>query len=200
MIIRLMTATFALAFAVSSVAATASMAQAQAGSSQPAYLFSFQGEDAEVAPVSGRSGTFTLTVPLSRGNQLVTWFTDRPDRDAGRMTMQSFVDLWAPVDDGGFDVIAPNVAITAGKRTIIATMTDPQIITVAEGQRALQSTMTLVNGKALKRLKKSDSFLTSVAQKAGKNRFTGTVTLPTVSVFVDDFNGIIMTGGGPGSD
>lgn len=181
----------AIAVAVAVVTALATLVggPAEAAKSskavQPAYLFAFNGQDAQVAP-AGKPGQFTLTVPVSRSNQLVTWFTDRPNRDAGHMPMELFVDLWSGTRKAGFATDPPNVAITSGKQTLIATMTSPVILKAADGSASLQSTMTVVAGKALTKLKKSGSFLAGKAKLAKGSGLSGAVTLPTVSVFVDD--------------
>src|SRR5688572_4451551 len=60
----------------------------------------------------------TLTVI---GSPAVTYFSDRPVRTAGHMTLQSFVDQW---DSFGFDADPPNAAL--------ATLGDRQGVTVVE--------------------------------------------------------------------
>lgn len=55
------------------------------------------------------------------GSPAVTYFSDRPVRTAGHMTLQSFVDQW---DSFGFDADPPNAAL--------ATLGDRQGVTVVE--------------------------------------------------------------------
>jgi hypothetical protein len=43
--------------------------------------------------VGAKPGVFTLTMPVRKSNHLVTWFTDRPVRDAGHLPLESFVNL-----------------------------------------------------------------------------------------------------------
>jgi len=160
----------------------------------PAYLFAFDGSDAEVGPVAGEQGRFTLTVPITRGNQLVTWFTDRPNRDAGHLSMASFVDLWTSAGDDSFTADPPNVAISFEEKTVIATMTDPRIVTAADGSTSLATTMTLVEGKALEQLATSGKYLAAHAERAQGTTLPGAVTLPSVSVFVDDSSGTVCSG------
>lgn len=157
-------------------------------SASPAYLFVFDGRDAELAPVPGEQGRFTLTVPIERGNQLVTWFTDRPFRDAGHMSMASFVDMWTDSGDDSFTADPPNVAISFAQTTVIATMTDPVIITAPDGGESFESTMTLVKGDALEQLAQSGEHIAAHAKRSQATTLPGTVTLPSVSVFVDDSN------------
>ena len=152
----------------------------------PAYLFVYDGRDAEVAPVAGEQNSFTLTVPITLGNELVTWFTDRPNRDAGHMSMASFVDLWTDDGDDSFTADPPNVAISFAEKTVIATMTDPRILTGPDGAESLATTLTLVEGEALEQLTKSEQFLAVHAERADGTTLPGAVTLPSVSVFVDD--------------
>jgi hypothetical protein len=192
MLTRLMTALFALAVALTG--ALAVPAVAATSDNTPAYLFAFDGRDAQVAPVSGTPGSFTLTVPITPDNQLVTWFTDRPVRDAGHLPMATFAGLWEDSGNDSFTADPPNVAITVGKRTAIATMTDAAIITAADGSKSLQSTMTLVKGAALKKLAKSETFLAARARLAKGLALAGRVTLPQVSVFVDDSSGTGCSG------
>jgi len=161
---------------------------------QPAYLFAFDGVNAAIAPVSKKQGRFTLTVPISRGNQLVSWFTDRPVRDAGHMPMDFFVSLWTKTDSDGFAADPPNVAISFGSRTVIATMTAPAIITNKDGGKALRTTMTLVTGKALTTLVDSGISIAAIAKRASGNAYPTGITLPTVSVFVDDSSGTVCSG------
>ena len=151
-----------------------------------AYLFVFDGRDAEAAPVPGEPGSFTLTVPITLGNELVTWFTDRPVRDAGHMTMASFVDLWKDAGDDSFTADPPNVAMSFDQTTVVATMTAPRIDTTPDGAQSLVTTMTVVKGKALEQLAKSGKFLAAHAERAQGTTLPGAVTLPSVSVFVDD--------------
>ncbi len=160
----------------------------------PAYLFAFDGRDAELAPVPGEQGRFTLTVPIARGNQLVTWFTDRPVRDAGHMSMASFVDLWTDSGDDSFTADPPNVAISFEQKTVIATMTDPRIVTAPDGDESLETTMTLVKGKALEQLAKSGKHVAAHAERAQGTTLPDAVTLPSVSVFVDDSSGTVCSG------
>lgn len=152
----------------------------------PAYLFVFDGLDAELAPVPGEQERFTLTVPIARANQLVTWFTDRPVRDAGHLSMASFVDTWTDSGDDSFTADPPNVAISFGQKTVIATMTGPRIVTAPDGDESFESTMTLVTGDALEQLTKSGEHIAAHAERARATTLPGAVTLPSVSVFVDD--------------
>ncbi len=63
--------------------------------------------------------------------------------------MAFFVGLWTKTDSAGFAADPPNVAISFGSRTAIATMTDPAIISHKDGSKAVCTTMTLVKSAAL---------------------------------------------------
>jgi len=191
---RLVAVALVVAVAFTSAVAAPARAADGAASTQPAYLFAFDGKDATVAPVAGEKGTFTLTVPITRGNRLVTWFTDRPIRDAGHITMPFFVDFWVDSGEDGFAANPPNVAIAFGSRTVIATMTDPEIVTAKDGSRSLVSTMTVVKGEALEKLAKSGKHLAAHAKRAQGAALPNKLTLPSVSVFVDDSSGNTCTG------
>ena len=130
----------ALAAAVLTVAAPVALAHAAPGTGQTAHakqskvslLFVFEGQSAQMAPVEGQAGTYTFTMPIRTAKQPVIWFTDRPARHAGTLSMRNFVGLWSAKGTDTFATDPPNVAIvyTSGgtQKTFIATMISPVII------------------------------------------------------------------------
>lgn len=154
-------------------------------SEQASYLFVFDGRNAELRPVRGTPDTCELTVPMMGNNHLVAWFTDRPVRDTGHTTMRNFVELWQEGGEDSFAVDPPNAAIAFNQRTLITTMTDPKIVKIDNGGKALKSTMTLVKGKALSQLLEENLNLAAQVKRASGNSFHDKRKLPTISVFVD---------------
>jgi hypothetical protein len=124
-------------------------------------------------------------MPIRRSNYLVTWFTDRPVRDAGHMSMSQFVGLWGVAGEDSFESDPPNVAIELGQKTLIATMTDPRIESQADGGKALVTKMTLVKGKALDKLQDSKRGIAAHAKRAGGNAHGGAIDVKNIAVFVD---------------
>jgi hypothetical protein len=161
---------------------------ADSDSVEPSLLFVFDGSDARLEPVRAKPGVFTLTMPVRKSNHLVTWFTDRPVRDAGHLPLESFVNLWNSAEEDSFKNDPPNVAIDAGGKTLVATMTAPKITKSPDGKSSLTTTMTLVSGQSLKQLKRGDGNLAVHGKRAAKNSHRGTLEIANVSVFVDVFN------------
>jgi len=58
----------------------------KSASSEPSYLFVYEGKNAELTPIGDSKTEFTLTVPIASEDAKVAWFTDRPYRDAGHIT------------------------------------------------------------------------------------------------------------------
>ena len=183
---------------------------ARAKQGKVSTLFVTEGPSAQLAPVEGKAGTYTFTMPIHTAKQPVIWFTDRPARDAGTLSMRNFVGLWSAKGTNTFTTDPPNVAIvyTSGgkEKTFIATMTSPVIIpgTAMAGTAKLQATMTAVPEEQLATYAKGKGKLATHAKKAQRNamRFpASSVIVRTPSVFVDDnTNGTsitISTGVGP---
>ncbi len=193
----------ALAAAVLTVAAPVALAHAAPDAGQTAHakqskasvLFVTEGPVAQMAPVEGQAGTYTFTMPIRTAKQPVIWFTDRPARDAGTLSMRNFVGLWSAKGTNTFATDPPNVAIvtyTPGKqKTFIATMTSPVIIppTATPGTAKLQATMTAVPEAQLATYAKGKGKLAKHAKNAQRNpnrspASSGIVRTP--SVFVDE--------------
>ena len=194
----------ALAAAVLAVAAPVALAHAAPDAGQTAHakqskasvLFVTEGPVAQMAPVEGQAGTYTFTMPIRTAKQPVIWFTDRPARDAGTLSMRNFVGLWSVKGTNTFATDPPNVAIvyTAGgkQKTLIATMTSPVIIppTATPGTAKLQATMTAVPEAQLATYAKGKGKLAKHAKNAKRNPNrspASSVIVQTPSVFVDSY-------------
>jgi hypothetical protein len=150
-------------------------------------LFVYEGENAELKPV-GDSGTeFTLSVPIASKESKVTWFTDRPNRDAGHMSYENFVKLFYSKTNDNFEVDPPNVAIQIGGTTLIAEMTKPEIVSGANNAESIIANFTLVSGSAQEEIDNEKSFISSHVSRSNEVKSIGSArTLERVSVFVDD--------------
>jgi hypothetical protein len=191
------------ALAVVGLAVAAPLALAAPDSGQTAHakkskvsvLFVFEGQSAQMAPVEGQAGTYTFTMPIRTAKQPVVWFTDRPARDAGTLSMRNFVGLWSVKGTSTFSTDPPNVAIvyTSGGRqkTLIATMNSPVIIpgTATRGTAKLQATMTAVPEAQLAAHANGKGKLAQHAKNAQRNRSlspSSSVIVRSPSAFVDD--------------
>ena len=172
----------ALAAAVLAVAAPVALAHAAPGAGQTAHakqskaslLFVLEGQTAQMAPVEDQAGTYTFTMPIRTAKQPVIWFTDRPARDAGTLSMGNFVGLWSVKGTNTFATDPPNVAIvyTSGgkQKTFIATMTSPVIIPpTAISLPLLLATMTAVPEAQLAAYAKGKGKLAKHAKRAQRN-------------------------------
>ena len=198
---RALTAIAAVGLAVAAPVALAHAAPdpgqtAHATQSKASLLFVFEGQRAQMAPVEGQAGTYTFTMPIRTAKQPVIWFTDRPARDAGTLSMRNFVGLWSVKGTNTFATDPPNVAIvyTSGgkQKTLIATMTSPVIIPpiATPGTAKLQATMTAVPEALLATHAKGKGKLAKHAKRAQRNpmRFPASgMIVRTPSVFVDDY-------------
>lgn len=188
----------ASSFALLAAGATLAVgAQAKGGVS---YLFVMEGQKARMVPVEGSARTYSFSMPLRDSRHMVTWFTDRPVRDAGHISMGQFVGLWSRRGGDSFADDPPNVAITYAvggtRRVAIATMTKPGV----SGQGwlgsapALVATMTLVQPGRVKALARGRSHVASHAKRV---RTVGAVprVLQSPAIFVD---GLVGGNGGNG--
>jgi len=184
----ILAAGFAALMSISVVTGVSSSAVGQEAEERPSYLFAFDGSNAQLTPVIGKAGEFQLTVPLRRPVHSVTWFTDRPNREAGRITMRDFINLCDFHTKEDFASDPPNVAIAYDDKMIIATMTDPKITTTPGSGRVFQATMTLVDQDSVSALAASNGGIANHAKRAGENNHQGPATLRTVTVFVDSLS------------
>jgi hypothetical protein len=98
------------------------------------------------------------------------------------------VNLWNSAEEDSFKNDPPNVAIDAGGKTLVATMTAPKITKSPDGKPNLTTIMTWVSGQSLKQLKNAGGHLAVHSKRAAKNSHRGTLEIANVSVFVDVFN------------
>lgn len=81
--------------------------------------------DATGTVVAKSGTTFRMSMPASSG---VTWFTDRPNRKAGYLTLKQFYAMW---QGNGFDTDPPNAALLLTRKgvekTHVVEMTDPTL-------------------------------------------------------------------------
>ncbi|CAB4333823.1 MAG: hypothetical protein F2839_02155 [Actinobacteria bacterium] len=162
-------------------------------------LFVYEGENAELELV-GDSGTeFTLAVPIASKDSHLTWFTDRPNRDAGTMSYESFVELFYSDVNDSFKIDPPNVAIQIEGITLIAEMTKPEIIRGVNNADLIIANFTLVPGSAKEEIDNEKSFIAShVSRSQDVKSIVASRTFERVSVFVDNFAYTSpLTNGGP---
>ncbi|MFN8124704.1 MAG: hypothetical protein U0237_20030 [Thermoleophilia bacterium] len=81
--------------------------------------------DATRTVVAKSGKTFRVSMPANSG---VTWFTDRPNRKAGYLTLKQFYAMW---QGNGFDTDPPNAALLLTRKgvetTHVVEMTDPKL-------------------------------------------------------------------------
>jgi hypothetical protein len=183
-------------------AAETTAADADAEKPGPAYLFSFYGTNATVTPVAGSKMAYDVSVPVDAASTEVTWFTDRPNRDAGTMSFEALASLWTKEGKDSFTADPPNVSIVFGSgkgqpRTAIAKMSNTKIVDNPNGKgQLLQATMTVDTSQQAAALEKTDGF---VAAQAKNSTFLKTITNADVkhfAVFIDDYasaNGCVYT-------
>jgi hypothetical protein len=161
----------------------------KSASSEPSYLFVYEGNNAELTPIGDSETEFTLTVPIASEDAKITWFTDRPYRDAGHMTYKEFESIFTTDEEDSFKADPPNVAIQIEDTTLIATMTVPKIIPWLNGGKAFAANFVLVPQKDQKDIDDEVSFLAQHSTRNTQNTHGGARTLDQVSVFVDDWIG-----------
>lgn len=95
------------AFAFLAVAASSASAASVASLPRDAsVLFALDARSGSLTPTPGHGGQYTLILRgIARGT---TWFSDRPQRDAGSVTTRSLLGSWRRL---GFVADAPNAAV-----------------------------------------------------------------------------------------
>lgn len=93
---------------------------AQAGGQQQTNL-SKNGEVQFLFVMNSKSGSFKDNTLTLKGIPIVTYFSDRPDRIAGDVSLSEFVDSWARGPDS-FKVDPPNAALSFSGRTLVQTI------------------------------------------------------------------------------
>lgn len=95
-------ASIVLALAVGCSSTSLNSETSNGGDSEASILFSVLAPTMDVS-VSGDS--FTMSLPADSST---AWFTDRPERNAGSMTLADLVSMWSAQ---GFDTDPPNAAV-----------------------------------------------------------------------------------------
>ena len=83
----------------------------KSASSEPSYLFVYEGKNAELTSIGDSKTEFTLTVPIASEDARVAWFTDRPYRAAGHITYSELAYKFTTNEEDSFKADPPNVAI-----------------------------------------------------------------------------------------
>jgi hypothetical protein len=148
------------------------------------YFFVVDSSKAEIVEDSTSSQKFTLRMHIREGHR-ATWFTDRPYRDAGQMTMSQLVSMWQANEKNSFKADPPNVSISFDDKIVIATMRKPFLYRDNTGENILQSTMTLVDENKISKIKNNGSFLSKHAYRVDINAHGGSQTITNVALFID---------------
>jgi hypothetical protein len=172
----------------------------KSASSEPSYLFVYEGKNAELTAIGDSETEFTLTVPIASEDAKVTWFTDRPYRDAGHITYSQLANRFTTNEEDSFKADPPNVAIQIEDTTLIAKMTAPKIIPWLNGGKAFAANFVLVPQKDHKDLIGEESFLSQHITRNTQDQHGGAQTLKEVSVFIDNAGATVYRVGdtGPG--
>jgi len=195
----------------SSATSTTTAAAEKAG---PAYLFSFYGTNATVKRVAGSKMAYDVSVPVDAASREVTWFTDRPNRDAGTMSFEALASLWTKEGKDSFKADPPNVSIVFGSgkgqpRTTIAEMSNTKIVDNPSGTgQLLQATMTVATGQEAAAIAKTDGLVAVHAERHTTPKTITNADTKLFTVFIDDYasaNGCVYkndwctkTAGAPG--
>ena len=180
--------------ATTSTTATTTAAVAAADEEvAPAYLFSFFGTDATVKPVAGSKVAYDVSVPVDSASTEVTWFTDRPNRDAGTMSFDALASLWTKEGKDSFKADPPNVSIVFGSgkgqpRTAIAEMSNTKIVDNPSGTgQLLQATMTIATGQEAAAIAKADGLVGVHAKSHTTPKTLTNADTKNFAVFIDDY-------------
>jgi hypothetical protein len=157
------------------------------------YFFVVDSTQAEILEDSSSSDIFILKM-LVRDGHKATWFTDRPYRDAGQLTMSQLVSMWQTNEKNSFKTDPPNVSISFDDKIIVATMRKPFLYRDDTGKNFMQTTMTLVDESNLSKIKNDGSFLSKHAYRLGINLHGGSQKIKNVALFIDG-HGSVPTDG-----
>jgi len=178
-------------------AATATAAaDAAAGKVAPSYLFSFYGTNATVKRVAGSEMAYDVSIPVDAANTGITWFTDRPNRDAGLMTSKQFAALWTHGGKDSFNANPPNVSIVFGSghgkpKSAIAKMSNTKLVDNPNGTgQLLLATMTVDTNQEAAALAKTDGFLAVQAKRHTTPETITNADTKQFAVFVDSYGGM----------
>ena len=187
------TSTTSATTSATSTTATAAAAVAADEGVAPAYLFSFFGTDATVKPVAGSKVAYDVSVPVDSASTEVTWFTDRPNRDAGTMSFDALASLWTKEGKDSFKADPPNVSIVFGSgdgvtRTTIAEMSNTKIVDNPSGTgQLLQATMTIATGQEAAAIAKADGLVGVHAKSHTTPKTLTNADTKNFAIFIDDY-------------
>jgi hypothetical protein len=165
--------------------ATATPAQTTAAKPSRSFLFALEGKKATLQPVAGKPGTYRLTAPLKALDERVNWFADRPARDAGTLPLTQFIALWAQDGKDSFKNDPPNIALAHDNRTLIAEMTNPQIVNGDSGKN-FQATLKTLPTQKRTALGNGSGNLSLHAQRGEIESSKSTQQLGNFSIFIDN--------------
>jgi len=179
-----------------SSSASTTSTTAAAENAAPSYLFSFYGTDATVKRVAGSKMAYDVSIPVDAANTEVTWFTDRPNRDAGLMSVGRFALLWTHGGKDSFNANPPNVSIVFGSghgkpKTAIAKMSNTKVVDNPNGTgQLLEATMTVDTNQEAAAVAKSDGFLAVHAKGHTTPETITNADAKHFAVFVDSYGGL----------
>jgi len=159
----------------------------------PSYLFSFYGTDARVKRVAGSEIAYDVAVPVDAASTEVAWFTDRPKRDAGLMTVGDFAALWTAGGEDSFTANPPNVSIVFGSghgkpSTAIAKMSNTRIVDNPSGTgQLLEATMTVATSQEAAAIGKTDGYLADHARLHAVPKRISNADTKHFALFVDSY-------------
>jgi len=157
----------------------------------PSYLFSFEGVDASMKPVGDSDGVYSFSMPIDSATSAATWFSDRPNRDAGTISMTALTSLWTKGGKGSFKADPPNVAfvydyVNGTPKTMIAQMSNTKIVDNPNSSgELLEATMTVATDQAVAALAKTNGNLAVHAKRHTTPTTMGKSDMKRVAVFVD---------------
>jgi len=175
----------------SSSASTTSTTTAAVKNAGPSYLFSFYGTNATVKRVAGSKMAYDVSVPVDATNTEVTWFTDRPNRDAGLMSVGQFAAMWTEEGKDSFKVNPPNVSVVFGSgqgkpKTAIAKMSNTKVIDNPNGSgQLLEARLTVDSNQKAAALAKTDGLLAVQAKRHTTPKTITNADTKHFAVFVD---------------
>ena len=174
--------------------ASTTNAAAKAGKSKASMLFSLSGDNALLVPVAGTRGQYSFSMPIRSSSSQVTMFTDRPEREAGVLTIDQFVQMWSSGGTNSFASDPPNAAIVysspAGKsKTMIVEMSNPSIAPNPKGSgKLLKATMTILLEAERATLAKTKGHLANHANRAVRPKKIKAADTKRIALFVDNFS------------
>lgn len=159
----------------------------QNGAAKPSrsFLFALSGEGASLRPVSGKPGTYRLVAPVKSLDERVNWFTDRPARDAGTLPLKQFINLWSQDGVNSFKNDPPNIALAHNNRTLIAVMSQPEVVNSSSG-KVFRTTLTTLPTVQRTALSQGEGNLSTHAKRGAIAPGKTSQKMGDFSVFVDN--------------